>query len=60
VRFGARDPNCVERAALFVGVEEMRDPGPARQLATIDTPIGMHTFPVVNGRPVVTLHAPWQ
>jgi hypothetical protein len=38
---------------LFLGVEEMRDPGPTRQLATIDTPVGMHTFPVVNGRPVV-------
>ena len=53
VRFGAADPNCVERAALFIGVEEMRDAGPTRQLATVDTPVGMHTFPLVNGRPVV-------
>jgi hypothetical protein len=53
VRFGAEDPNCVERAALFLGVEEMRDPRPTRQLATIDTPIGKHTLPLVNGRAVV-------
>jgi hypothetical protein len=53
VRFGARDPNCVERAALFLGVEEIRDPAPTRQLATVDTPIGLHTFPLVNGRPIV-------
>ena len=53
VRFGARDPNCVERAALFIGVEELRDPAPTRQLATVDTPFGMHTFPLVNGKPII-------
>jgi hypothetical protein len=53
VRFGASDPNCVERAALFLGVEELRDPGPTRQLATIDTEYGPHTFPLVNGKPIL-------
>jgi len=53
VRFGVRDPNCVERAALFIGVEELRDPDATRQLATIDTPVGMHTFPLVNGKPII-------
>jgi hypothetical protein len=53
LRFGAQDPNCVERAALFIGVEELRDPGPIRQLATIDTEIGMHTLPLVYGHPVL-------
>ena len=53
VRFGAPDPNCVERAALFVGVEELRDPSHTRQLATVDTEIGLHTFPLVDGRPIV-------
>jgi hypothetical protein len=53
LRFGARDPNCVERAALFLGVEELRDPGPVRQLATIDTEIGLHTIPLVHGKPIL-------
>lgn len=53
VRLGAPDPNCVERAALFVAVEEINHPQHARQLATVDTPIGMHTFPLVDGRPIV-------
>jgi hypothetical protein len=53
VRIGAPDPNCVERAALFVAVEEINHPEHARQLATVDTPIGMHTFPLVDGKPVV-------
>jgi hypothetical protein len=53
VRIGAPDPNCVERAALFVAVEEMSRPHHTRQLATVDTPIGLHTFPLVDGRPIV-------
>ncbi len=53
LRFGVDDPNCVERAAVFIGVEEFHDPYPDRRLATVDTPIGMHTFPVVGGRPIV-------
>src|SRR3954464_8137896 len=31
----------------------MIDPAPSRQLATLDTPIGLHTFPVENGAPVI-------
>jgi hypothetical protein len=53
VRIGAPDPNCVERAALFVAVEEFNHPGHTRQLATVDTPLGMHTFPVVDGKAIV-------
>lgn len=53
VRIGADDPNCVERAALFLAVEEINNPRHTRQLATVDTPIGLHTFPLVDGRPIV-------
>jgi hypothetical protein len=31
----------------------MIDPHPVRQLATLDTPVGLHTFPVENGAPVI-------
>ena len=53
LRIPAPDPNCVERAALYLGVAELIDPKPLRQLATLDTPIGLHTFPVENGAPVI-------
>lgn len=53
LRIPAEDPNCVERAALYVAVAEIIDPNPVRQLATLDTPVGMHTFPVENGAPVI-------
>ncbi|MBK7538847.1 MAG: hypothetical protein IPI49_26475 [Myxococcales bacterium] len=53
LRLPAPDPNCVERAALYVAVAELIDPAPVRQLATLDTPIGMHTFPLENGEPVI-------
>ena len=53
LRLPAEDPNCVERAALYVAVAELIDPHPMRQLATLDTPVGMHTFPVENGAPVI-------
>ncbi len=53
LRIPAPDPNCVERAALYLAVSEMIDPKPVRQLATLDTPIGLHTFPVENGAPVI-------
>ena len=53
LRIPADDPNCVERAALYVAVAELIDPHPVRQLATLDTPVGMHTFPVENGAPVI-------
>jgi hypothetical protein len=53
LRLPATDPNCVERAALYVAVAELLDPRPVRQLATLDTPIGLHTFPVENGAPII-------
>lgn len=53
VRIGAPDPNCVERGALLVAVEEINRPQHTYQLATVDTPIGMHTFPLIDGKPVV-------
>lgn len=42
------DPNCVERAAIFVGVAELLDPEPVRQLKTTMTDAGLHTYPVEN------------
>jgi len=44
-------PNCVERAALYLGVAELIDAGPVRKLAT--TGDRLHTFPIENNRPVV-------
>lgn len=52
-RLVASDPNCVERSIAFVAAAELIDPGPVRQLATIDTPRGRHTFPIEDGEPVV-------
>ncbi len=43
----------MERAATFLAVAELIDPRPVRQLATLDTPVGLHTFPVENGAPVI-------
>ena len=53
LRIPAPDPNCVERAALYLGVAELIDPHPVRQLATLDFEWGRHTFPIENGAPVV-------
>ncbi|HEY4243687.1 MAG TPA: hypothetical protein VGM88_27935 [Kofleriaceae bacterium] len=53
LRIPAPDPNCVERSALYLAVAELIDPAPSRQLATLDTPIGLHTFPVENGAPII-------
>ncbi len=53
LRVGADNPNCVERAATYIAVAELIDPHPVRQLATLDTPVGLHTFPVENGAPVI-------
>ncbi|MGE0402455.1 MAG: hypothetical protein AB7T06_37480 [Kofleriaceae bacterium] len=53
LRLPAPDPNCVERAALYIAVAEMIDPSPVRQLATLDVEVGLHTFPVENGAPVI-------
>jgi hypothetical protein len=53
LRIPAPDPNCVERSALYLAAAELIDPKPNRQLATLDTPIGLHTFPIENGAPVI-------
>ncbi len=53
LRIPAPDPNCVERAALYLGVAELLDPYPVRQLATLDFEWGRHTFPIENGAPIV-------
>jgi hypothetical protein len=53
LRIPAEDPNCVERAALYIAVAELIDPDPVRQLATLDLPAGLHTFPIENGAPVI-------
>lgn len=53
LRVPAPDPNCVERAALYLGVAELIDPYPIRQLATLDFDWGRHTFPIESGAPVV-------
>jgi len=53
LRLPAADPNCVERAALYLGVAELIDPWPVRQLATLDFEWGRHTFPIENGAPIV-------
>ena len=53
LRIPAPDPNCVERAALYLAVAELIDPRPVRQLATVNTPVGLHTFPVENGAPII-------
>jgi len=53
LRIPAPDMNCVERASTFIAVAELIDPDPVRQLATLDTPLGLHTFPVENGAPII-------
>ena len=53
LRLPTRDPNCVERSALLIGVAELIDPEPVRRLATVDIPEGRHTFPLQDGEPVV-------
>jgi len=53
LRVPADDPNCVERAAMYLAIAELIDPEPVRQLATLDLPVGLHTFPVENGVPVI-------
>jgi len=53
LRIPADDPNCVERAALYAAAAELIDERPLRQLVTVDTPVGRHTFPVEDGEPVV-------
>lgn len=56
VRVPAPDPNCVERALLYLALAELIAPWGVRYLATIelDGPSGRvrHTFPVEDGEPV--------
>lgn len=58
LRIPAPDPNCVERAALYLALAELLAPRPGRRLSTIEVPDGhgghaRHTLPVENGREVV-------
>ena len=53
LRIPTTDPNCVERAAFYLAAAESIEPGALRALATIDTELGRHTFPVEDGREVV-------
>lgn len=53
LRIPAEDPNCVERAAVYMGAAELLDPEPLRQLATVETAAGPHTFPTEDGEPVI-------
>ena len=53
LRIPAPDPSCVERAGLYIAVAELLDPKPVRLLATLETPIGMHTFAMERGTPIV-------
>jgi hypothetical protein len=53
LRIPAPDPNCVERAALYLAVAELIDPFPARQLATLEFTWGLHVFPLENGVPII-------
>lgn len=46
-------PNCLERAMLLTIMQEINHPEHTYQLATVDTPIGLHTFPLVDGKPIV-------
>jgi hypothetical protein len=53
LRIPAPNPNCLERSAVYIGVAELIDPWPVRQLATLDFDWGRHTFPIESGAPVV-------
>ena len=53
LRIPALDPNCVERAALYLALAELLAPGPRRWLDTIRTAAGLHTLPIEDGRAVV-------
>jgi len=49
-RLPTATPNCFERALLFVVLAEFIDPRPARQLQTLNTPVGRHTVAVEEGK----------
>lgn len=46
-------PNCSERTILYSALGELIDPDGLRQMATIKTPFGLHTFPLEDGNPIV-------
>jgi hypothetical protein len=52
-RIPAPDPNCFERAVLYLAVAELLEPHPVRQLATLEFPWGRHTIALENGYPIV-------
>jgi hypothetical protein len=53
LRVPAPDPNCFERAVLYLALAELLDSGPVRQLATIEFPKMRHTIALENGYPVI-------
>lgn len=53
VDYLGENPNCSERTILYSALGELIDPNGLRQMATIKTPYGLHTFPLENGNPVV-------
>jgi hypothetical protein len=53
LRIPAPDPNCFERAVLYLALAEFIDPHPVRQLATLEFPWGRHTIALENGYPIV-------
>lgn len=57
LRIPAPDPSCIERASLYMAVAELLDPKPVRLLATLDTPIGLHTFAMEKGAPIILARA---
>lgn len=53
VEIPSESPNCVERSALLMALMEINHPRHTYQMATVNTPIGMHTFPLIDGKPIV-------
>ena len=46
LRIMPEDPNCFERTLWYLAVAEVLDPRGLRSSATIQTDMGLHTFPV--------------
>lgn len=53
LRIGVGDLNCFERAATYAAIADISRPNHAYQLATVETDLGLHTFPLKDGRPVI-------
>jgi hypothetical protein len=53
MRVGHGDLNCFERAATYSAIAELCRPQHTYQLATVDTELGPHTFPLRDGKPIV-------